>query len=104
MVSEPLRGFVAFPTAALEGLPHSDLCPVSVLSVVLYTIHVLQQENHRVRNNQEVNSNFVHADVRKVQHFLYQMYIIYKTLLCNNGSKFLLLTASRIFSRASQHM
>lgn len=44
MMSKPLGGFVAFPTAALEGLPDAYLCPVSILGVILYTIHILKKK------------------------------------------------------------
>lgn len=63
MVPKPLRGFVAFPTAALERLPHANLCPVSVLRVILYTIHVLQQENDSELDTQPITiqkHNYLH--------------------------------------------
>lgn len=41
VVSQPLRGFVALAAATLERFPHTDLCAVAVLGVVLDAIHVL---------------------------------------------------------------
>lgn len=41
VMSKALRGFIAFPTATLEGLSHTDLRPVSVFSMILNTIHIL---------------------------------------------------------------
>lgn len=42
VVAETLRGFVALPTAALEGFAHPDLGPVAVLGVVLDPVHILR--------------------------------------------------------------
>lgn len=47
MMSKALRGFIAFPTATLEGLSHTDLRPVSVFSMVLNTIHILEEREVR---------------------------------------------------------
>lgn len=44
VMSKALRGFIAFPTATLEGLSHTDLCPVPVFSMVLNTIHILKEK------------------------------------------------------------
>ncbi len=44
VMSKALRGFIAFPTTTLEGLSHTDLCPVPVFSMVLNTIHILKEK------------------------------------------------------------
>lgn len=53
VMSKALRGFIAFPTATLEGLSHTDLCPVSVFSMVLNTIHILEEREVRGKSENE---------------------------------------------------
>lgn len=43
VVSQALRSLVALAAATLEGLPHTDLCAVAILGVVLDTIHILKR-------------------------------------------------------------
>lgn len=44
VMSKALRGFIAFPTATLEGFSHTDLRPVPIFSMVLNTIHILKEK------------------------------------------------------------
>lgn len=41
VVPQALRRLVALATATLEGLPHTDLRAVAVLSVVFDAVHIL---------------------------------------------------------------
>lgn len=43
VVSQALRGLVALPAAALEGLPHADLRAVAVFGVVLDAVNILRR-------------------------------------------------------------
>lgn len=53
VVSQALRGLVAFATATLEGFPHTDLSAVAVLGVVLDTIHILEKQEMSADINEE---------------------------------------------------
>ena len=48
VVSQALGRLVALPTAALEGLPHTDLCPVAVLGMVFNTVHILNEGERQI--------------------------------------------------------
>ena len=43
VVSQALRGLVAFPTATLEGFPHPDLRAVAVFGMVLDAVDILRR-------------------------------------------------------------
>lgn len=51
VMSKALRGFIAFPTATLEGLSHTDLRPVAVFSMVLNTVHILEERVTKMRQS-----------------------------------------------------
>lgn len=42
VVSQALRGFVAFSAATLEGFSHTNLRAVAILGVVLDPVHILE--------------------------------------------------------------
>lgn len=44
VVSQALRGLVALAAATLEGFPHTDLCAVAILRMVLDTVHILKRQ------------------------------------------------------------
>lgn len=54
VMSKALRGFITFPTATLEGFPHTDLRPVPIFGMVLYTVHILKKREGRRKKKIEI--------------------------------------------------